>query len=229
SRVRKAQENNETVSLAYLGNIVDIWEKFDAENLRIDIGSDQTSLHNPWAGGYYPVGISFEESNKMMAENPELFKETVQETLRRHAEAINKHTAKGTYFFDYGNAFLLEASRAGADVMAENPTIGREFKYPSYVQDIMGPMCFDYGFGPFRWVCASGKPADLQKTDEIACIVLEELMKNSPKEIQQQMQDNITWIKGAQENKLVVGSQARILYADSDGRVQIASAFNKAI
>jgi urocanate hydratase len=229
ARVRAAQENKETVSLAYLGNIVEVWEKFDAENLRIDIGSDQTSLHNPWAGGYYPVGQSFEESNKMMAENPELFKEKVQETLRRHAAAINKHTEKGTYFFDYGNAFLLEASRAGADVMAENPTLGREFKYPSYVQDIMGPMCFDYGFGPFRWVCTSGKPEDLQKTDEIACNVLEEMIKNSPEEIQQQMKDNIQWIKGAQENKLVVGSQARILYADAEGRMKIAEAFNKAI
>ncbi len=229
ARVRQAQQNKEAVSLAYLGNIVEVWEKFDAENLKIDIGSDQTSLHNPWAGGYYPVGISFEESNKMMAENPELFKEKVQETLKRHAAAINKHTEKGTYFFDYGNAFLLEASRAGANVMAENPTLGREFKFPSYVQDIMGPMCFDYGFGPFRWVCASGKPEDLQKTDEIACQVLEEMIKNSPEEIQQQMKDNITWIKGAQENNLVVGSQARILYADAEGRMKIAEAFNKAI
>lgn len=229
SRVRKAQENEETISLAYLGNVVEVWEKFDQENLKIDIGSDQTSLHNPWAGGYYPVGQSFEESNKMMAENPELFKGKVQETLRRHAAAINKHTEKGTYFFDYGNAFLLEASRAGADVLSENPTLGREFKYPSYVQDIMGPMCFDYGFGPFRWVCASGKSEDLQKTDELACEVLEELMKNSPEQIQQQMQDNITWIKGAQENNLVVGSQARILYADAEGRMKIAEKFNQAI
>ncbi|SIQ51154.1 urocanate hydratase [Chryseobacterium sp. RU37D] len=229
ARVKKAQENKETVSLAYLGNVVEVWEKFDQENLRIDIGSDQTSLHNPWAGGYYPVGQSFEESNKMMAENPELFKEKVQETLRRHAAAINKHTEKGTYFFDYGNAFLLEASRAGADVMAENPTLGREFKFPSYVQDIMGPMCFDYGFGPFRWVCTSGKQEDLQKTDNIACAVLEEIQRNSPEEIQQQMKDNIQWIKGAQENKLVVGSQARILYADVEGRMKIAEAFNKAI
>ena len=229
SRVRKAQENNQTVSLAYLGNVVEVWEKFDEENLKIDIGSDQTSLHNPFAGGYYPVGISFEDSNKMMAENPELFKEKIYESLRRHAAAINKHTSKGTYFFDYGNAFLLECSRAGADVLAENPTLGREFKYPSYVQDIMGPMCFDYGFGPFRWVCASGKPEDLQKTDELACEVLEELMKNSPAEIQQQMQDNITWIKGAQENNLVVGSQARILYADAEGRMKIAEKFNQAI
>lgn len=228
-RVRKAQEQRETVSLAYLGNIVEVWEKFDQEGVRIDIGSDQTSLHNPWAGGYYPAGQSFEESNAMMAENPELFKEKVQESLRRHAEAINKHTAKGTYFFDYGNAFLLEASRAGADVMAEHPSLGREFRYPSYVQDIMGPMCFDYGFGPFRWVCASGKPEDLQKTDEIACRVLEEIQQHSPEEIQQQMKDNIQWIKGAQENNLVVGSQARILYADAEGRMKIAEAFNKAI
>ena len=229
SRVRKAQENEETVSLAYLGNVVEVWEKFDQENLKIDIGSDQTSLHNPFAGGYYPVGILFEDSNKMMAENPEFFKEKVYESLKRHAAAINKHTEKGTYFFDYGNAFLLECSRAGADVLAENPTLGREFKYPSYVQDIMGPMCFDYGFGPFRWVCTSGKPEDLQKTDEIACTILEEIIKNSPEEIQQQMKDNIQWIKGAQENKLVVGSQARILYADAEGRMKIAEAFNKAI
>lgn len=229
ARVKTAQQNKETVSLAYLGNIVEVWEKFDQENLRIDIGSDQTSLHNPWAGGYYPAGQSFEESNRMMAEDPELFREKVQETLRKHAEAINKHTEKGTYFFDYGNAFLLEASRAGADVMADHPTLGREFKFPSYVQDIMGPMCFDYGFGPFRWVCASGNPEDLRKTDAIACAVLEEIQQNSPEEIQQQMKDNIRWIKGAQENKLVVGSQARILYADAEGRMKIAEAFNKAI
>lgn len=225
-RVKKALENKEVVSIAYLGNVVDIWERFDIENIHIDLGSDQTSLHNPWAGGYYPVGISFENANEMMANNPELFKEKVQESLRRHAAAINKHNAKGTYFFDYGNAFLLEASRAGADVMAKN---GIDFKYSSYVQDIMGPMCFDYGFGPFRWVCASGKPEDLAKTDAIACQVLEEMMKNSPSEIQQQMADNIQWIKGAQENKLVVGSQARILYADAEGRVKIAEAFNNAI
>lgn len=229
NRVKKAKAEQETVSIAYLGNVVDVWEKFDKANISIDLGSDQTSLHNPWAGGYYPVGLSFEESNHMMANNPELFKEKVQETLRRHAKAINKHTEKGTYFFDYGNAFLLEASRAGADVMATNPSIGREFKYPSYVQDIMGPMCFDYGFGPFRWVCASGKPEDLEKTDAIACQVLEEIKMNSPKEIQQQMADNIQWIKGAQENKLVVGSQARILYADAEGRMKIAEAFNNAI
>jgi urocanate hydratase len=225
-RVKKALENKEVVSIAYLGNVVDIWERFDEENILIDLGSDQTSLHNPWAGGYYPVGISFEKANEMMAKNPELFKEKVQESLRRHAAAINKHNAKGTYFFDYGNAFLLEASRAGADIMAEN---GIDFKYSSYVQDIMGPMCFDYGFGPFRWVCASGKSEDLEKTDAIACQVLEEMMKNSPPEIQQQMADNIQWIKGAQENKLVVGSQARILYADAEGRVKIAEAFNDAI
>jgi len=225
-RVKKALENKEVVSIAYLGNVVDIWERFDLENILIDLGSDQTSLHNPWAGGYYPAGISFEDANEMMANNPELFKEKVQESLRRHATAINKHNAKGTYFFDYGNAFLLEASRAGADVMAEN---GIDFNYSSYVQDIMGPMCFDYGFGPFRWVCASGKLEDLAKTDAIACQVLEEMMKNSPLEIQQQMADNIRWIKGAQENKLVVGSQARILYADAEGRVKIAEAFNNAI
>lgn len=226
TRVKQAKSNNETVSIAYLGNIVDVWEKFDKDNIHIDLGSDQTSLHNPWAGGYYPADISFEDANDMMANNPELFKEKVQETLRRHTNAINKHTVKGTYFFDYGNAFLLEASRAGADIMAEN---GIDFKYPSYVQDIMGPMCFDYGFGPFRWVCASGKPEDLAKTDKIACEVLEEIKKNSPEEIQQQMADNIQWIKGAQENKLVVGSQARILYADAEGRMKIAEAFNNAI
>ncbi len=226
SRVNQAKSNQETVSIAYLGNIVEVWEKFDKDNVHIDLGSDQTSLHNPWAGGYYPVDMSFEEANNMMANNPELFKEKVQETLRRHAKAINKHTAKGTYFFDYGNAFLLEASRAGADIMADN---GIDFKYPSYVQDIMGPMCFDYGFGPFRWVCASGKTEDLVKTDQIACDVLEELKRNAPNEIQQQMADNIQWIKGAQENKLVVGSQARILYADAEGRMKIAEAFNNAI
>ena len=226
ARVNKAKAEKETISIAYLGNIVDVWEKFDDANIHIDLGSDQTSLHNPWAGGYYPVDISFEDANEMMANQPELFKEKVQETLRRHANAINKHTAKGTYFFDYGNAFLLEASRAGADIMAEN---GIDFKYPSYVQDIMGPMCFDYGFGPFRWVCASGKPEDLAKTDKIACAVLEDIKQNSPEEIQQQMADNIQWIKGAQDNKLVVGSQARILYADAEGRMKIAEAFNQAI
>lgn len=226
NRVRKAKENKEVVSIAYQGNIVDVWEKFAEEEVFVDLGSDQTSLHNPWAGGYYPVDMSYEESNEMMAKQPELFKEKIQETLRRHAAAVNKHTARGTYFFDYGNAFLLEASRAGADVMAEN---GIDFKYPSYVQDIMGPMFFDYGFGPFRWVCTSNDPKDLETTDQIASEVLTEIMANSPKEIQGQMADNIQWIKGAQENKLVVGSQARILYADAEGRMKIAAAFNKAI
>lgn len=226
SRVRRAQENKETVSIAYQGNIVDVWEHFFKEDIHIDLGSDQTSLHNPWAGGYYPAGLSLEEANEMMSENPELFKEKVQESLRRQVDAINSHAERGTYFFDYGNAFLLEASRAGADVMAENNI---DFRYPSYVQDIMGPMCFDYGFGPFRWVCTSGKPEDLAYTDELAKEVLEQLIKTSPEEIRQQMQDNIQWIKGAQENKLVVGSQARILYADALGRIEIAKAFNKAI
>ena len=226
TRVNLAKQRSETVSIAFLGNVVDVWEKFDQENVYVDLGSDQTSLHNPWAGGYYPVELSYEDANTMMAENPELFKQKVQESLRRHANAVNKHAKKGTYFFDYGNAFLLEASRAGANIMADN---GRDFIYPSYVQDIMGPMCFDYGFGPFRWVCTSGKPEDLQKTDEIACSVLEEIMQHSPTEIQQQMADNIQWIKGAQENKLVVGSQARILYADAEGRIKIAKAFNDAI
>jgi urocanate hydratase len=225
-RVKSAKSNKESVSIAYLGNVVDVWEKFDAENLYIDLGSDQTSLHNPWAGGYYPAGVPFDEAKTMMAENPSLFQEKVRESLRRQAAAINKHTAKGTYFFDYGNAFLLECSRAGADVMAPN---GVDFKYPSYVQDILGPMCFDYGFGPFRWICCSGKPEDLQKTDDIARRVLEEMAQSAPAEIQQQMQDNIRWIKGARQNKLVVGSQARILYADAEGRMKIAEAFNNAI
>ena len=226
TRVNQAKNNNETISIAYQGNVVDVWEKFDEADIHIDLGSDQTSLHNPWAGGYYPAGLSLEEANNMMANNPELFKEKVQGSLRRQAASINNHTAKGTYFFDYGNAFLLEASRAGADIMADN---GIDFKYPSYVQDIMGPMCFDFGFGPFRWVCTSGKPEDLEKTDAIACQVLEDIKKHSPEEIQQQMSDNIQWIKGAQENKLVVGSQARILYADAEGRTKIATAFNNAI
>ena len=225
-RVRKAKENLEVVSIAYIGNIVDVWDKFAEEDLFIDLGSDQTSLHNPWAGGYYPVGLSFEESNQMMAEEPELFKSHVRKSLLRHAEAIQKNTKKGTYFFDYGNAFLLEASRAGAELRLAN---GEDFIYPSYVQDILGPMCFDFGFGPFRWVCASGKQSDLDQTDEIACSVLEEMMLTSPPEIQQQMADNIQWIKGARENKLVVGSKARILYADAEGRMKIATAFNKAI
>ena len=226
NRVRKAKENLEVVSIAYLGNIVDVWEKFDAENIHIDLGSDQTSLHNPWAGGYYPAGQGFEDSNEMMAVNPELFKVKVQKSLIRHAAAIQRNTAKGTYFFDYGNAFLLEATRAGAALRAEN---GDDFIYPSYVQDILGPMCFDFGFGPFRWVCASGKQSDLDKTDEIACAVLEEMMLTSPPEIKQQMADNIKWIKGARENQLVVGSKARILYADTEGRMRIAEAFNQAI
>jgi len=226
ARVKQAQKSNEVVSIAYIGNIVEIWERFDEENIFIHVGSDQTSLHIPWTGGYYPVDISYEESNRLIAEEPSVFKEKVQETLRRHAASINKHTAKGTYFFDYGNAFLLESSRAGADVMAEN---GIDFKYPSYVQDILGPMCFDYGFGPFRWVCASGKSEDLDATDEIAATVLQEIMENSPEEIQLQMQDNITWIKDAKKNKMVVGSQARILYADAEGRSKIAEAFNNAI
>ncbi len=225
-RVKRAKDNQEVVSIAYQGNIVDVWEKFYEEDVYVELGSDQTSLHNPWAGGYYPVGYSYEESNKMMSEQPDLFKEKVQESLRRQASAINKHTEKGTYFFDYGNAFLLEASRAGADVMAAD---GKTFKYPSYVQDIMGPMFFDYGFGPFRWVCTSGDPKDLEMTDQIASDVLKELMNQSPSDIQSQMADNIQWIQGAQENKLVVGSQARILYADADGRIKIAAAFNKAI
>lgn len=225
-RVSKAKAGKEVVSIGFQGNIVDVWEKFEKENIYVDLGSDQTSLHNPWAGGYYPVGLTFEEAKEMMASNPEKFKKYVQKSLVRQADSINKHTEKGTYFFDYGNAFLLEASRAGADIMAEN---GIDFKYSSYVQDIMGPMCFDYGFGPFRWVCASNDPKDLEKTDEIACEVLEKIKNNSPSEIQQQMADNIKWIKGAQENKLVVGSQARILYADAEGRMKIAAAFNKAI
>jgi urocanate hydratase len=225
-RVSSAQENQEVVSIAFLGNVVDVWEKFDEENITIELGSDQTSLHNPWAGGYYPVGLDFEEANAMMANDPEQFKSKVQESLRRQAAAVNSHAAKGTYFFDYGNAFLLEASRAGAAVMAEN---GIDFRYPSYVQDILGPMCFDYGFGPFRWVCTSGNPEDLEKSDQIAAQVLQEIMASSPSEIQQQMQDNIKWIEEAGKNKLVVGSQARILYADAEGRVKIAQAFNKAV
>ena len=225
-RIHKAQQAKEIVSLAYNGNIVDVWEKLDQENIFIDLGSDQTSLHNPWAGGYYPVGLSFEEANTMMSQNPDLFKEKVQESLRRQTAAIRKHTDKGTYFFDYGNAFLLEASRAGADILKKDNS---GFIYPSYVEDIMGPLCFDFGFGPFRWVCTSGNPEDLQKTDRIATEVLERLSIVSPSEIKQQMADNIQWIKGAQQNKLVVGSQARILYADAWGRIEIAKAFNKAV
>ena len=225
ARAKKAQENKEAVSLAYQGNVVDLWERLAAENVNVDLGSDQTSLHNPWAGGYYPVGLSYEESNRMMAEDPEEFKKRVQESLRRQVAAINKLTAKGMYFFDYGNAFLLESSRAGADIMGE----GGRFRYPSYVQDIMGPMFFDYGFGPFRWVCTSGKPEDLATTDRLATEVLEEIRKTAPKEIAGQLDDNIHWIKEAGKNKLVVGSQARILYADSEGRTKIALAFNDAI
>ena len=225
-RVKTAKENNEVVSIAYEGNIVDVWEAFDAQNIYVDLGSDQTSLHNPWSGGYYPADLTFEQANEMMANDPAKFKQKVQQTLVRHTAAINKHTDNGTYFFDYGNAFLLEASRAGAEIMSENK---KGFKYPSYVQDIMGPMCFDFGFGPFRWVCTSAKESDLEITDQIACEVLENLKEKSPVEIQQQMEDNIRWIKGAQENKLVVGSQARILYADAEGRMDIAKAFNDAI
>ena len=224
--VRQAQTEKAARSFAYVGNVVDVWERLDAESIYVDLGSDQTSLHNPWAGGYYPAGLSFEEANTMMADDPDTFKEYVRTSLRRHADAVNRHTAKGTYFFDYGNAFLLEASRAGADLAGDD---GREFRYPSYVQDIMGPMCFDYGFGPFRWVCCSGDPADLATTDAIACQVLERLKADAPEEIQQQMDDNIRWIKSAQENQLVVGSQARILYADAQGRMEIAKAFNDAI
>ncbi|WP_299065612.1 urocanate hydratase [uncultured Polaribacter sp.] len=225
-RTLEAKENNEVVSIAFIGNVIDVWEKFDEENIFIHIGSDQTSLHIPWTGGYYPADLSYEASNILIRENPELFKEKVQASLRRHAKAIHNHTKKGTYFFDYGNAFLLESSRAGADVMAKNNI---DFKYPSYVQDILGPMCFDYGFGPFRWVCASGNSEDLDKTDEIAASILQELMENSPEEIKLQMQDNITWIQNAKSNKMVVGSQARILYADAEGRIKIAEAFNNAI
>ena len=226
NRVKAAKKNKEVVSIAYDGNIIDVWEKFHSEDIFIDLGSDQTSLHNPWAGGYYPTGISFDQANDMMRKNPEKFKEKVKDSLIKHAGFIKKHTDKGTYFFDYGNAFLLEASRAGADVMSND---GINFKYPSYVQDIMGPMCFDYGFGPFRWVCTSGDINDLIKSDEIACEVLERLIKSAPEEVRQQMKDNIKWIKGAQENNLVVGSKARILYADSEGRIEIAKAFNNAI
>jgi len=206
--------------------VVEVWERLADEEIHVDLGSDQTSLHNPWSGGYYPAGLTFEEANEMMAGNPEGFREKVQESLRRQVRAINRHTARGTYFFDYGNAFLLEASRAGADIMAED---GIHFRYPSYVQDILGPLCFDYGFGPFRWVCASGKPEDLQTTDRIALGVMKAQLKKAPEGIRQQLQDNILWISEAEENELVVGSQARILYADSEGRIAIASAFNEAI
>lgn len=224
-RIRKAMENKETVSLAYVGNVVDLWERLAAENIPVDLGSDQTSLHNPWAGGYYPVGQTFEESVKMMAEEPERFRETVRASLRRHVAAINELAAKGMYFFDYGNAFLLESSRAGADILKADGT----FRYPSYVQDIMGPLYFDYGFGPFRWVCMSERPEDLAKSDEIAVNILKKELETAPEEIQGQLNDNIHWIEEAGRNHLVVGSQARILYADCEGRTKIALAFNEAI
>ena len=224
-RIRKAVAAKEIVSMAYVGNAVDLWERLAEEGVKVDLGSDQTSLHNPWAGGYYPVGYSYEESNRMMAEEPERFKECVQESLRRQVAAINKLSERGMYFFDYGNAFLLEASRAGAEVMGE----GGRFRYPSYVQDIMGPMFFDYGFGPFRWVCTSGKAEDLAQTDRIAAEVLEQIMATAPADIRSQMEDNIHWIREAGRNRLVVGSQARILYADCEGRTKIAQAFNRAI
>lgn len=224
-RIRKAMENKETVSLAYVGNVVDLWERLAAENIPVDLGSDQTSLHNPWAGGYYPVGQSFEESVKMMAEEPEKFREAVRASLRRHVAAINELAANGMYFFDYGNAFLLESSRAGADILKADGT----FRYPSYVQDIMGPLYFDYGFGPFRWVCMSERPEDLAKSDEIAVNILKKELETAPEEIQGQLNDNIHWIEEAGRNNLVVGSQARILYADCEGRTKIALAFNKAI
>lgn len=225
-RVNRAKLNKETVSLAYIGNVVDVWEHFDKEDIFVHIGSDQTSLHNPFSGGYYPVGLSFEEANHMMAADPDQFKKYVQESLVRQVKAINAHTGKGTYFFDYGNAFLLESSRAGADIMNDNKT---HFRYPSYVQDILGPMCFDYGFGPFRWVCASGKQEDLRITDQIAKEVMQEIKENAPGEIQQQLEDNIIWIIEAESNALVVGSQARILYADAEGRSKIAMKFNEAV
>lgn len=224
-RIRKAMENKETVSLAYVGNVVDLWERLAAENIPVDLGSDQTSLHNPWAGGYYPVGQTFEESVKMMAEEPERFREAVRASLRRHVAAINERAAKGMYFFDYGNAFLLESSRAGADILKADGT----FRYPSYVQDIMGPLYFDYGFGPFRWVCMSERPEDLAKSDEIAVNILKKELETAPEEIQGQLNDNIHWIEEAGRNHLVVGSQARILYADCEGRTKIALAFNEAI
>ena len=223
--IRKAVEERKTVSMAYVGNVVDLWERLAEENIKVDLGSDQTSLHNPWAGGYYPVDMTFEESKQMMAENPELFRERGQASLRRQVAAINKLTERGMYFFDYGNAFLLQSERAGADIMAADG----KFRDPSYVQDIMGPMFFDYGFGPFRWVCTSGKPEDLAVTDRLAVEVLEEICKTAPEEIQHQMEDNIHWIKEAGRNHLVVGSQARILYADAEGRAKIALAFNEAI
>ncbi|MEM8508098.1 MAG: urocanate hydratase [Bacteroidota bacterium] len=226
ARTKKAIQQKEVVALAFIGNVVIVWERFYEEGIFVHLGSDQTSLHNPWSGGYYPEGLSFQEANSMMAKAPENFKSYVQESLRKQVAAINKHVANGTYFFDYGNAFLLEASRAGAAVLAANNI---DFNYPSYVQDILGPMCFDYGFGPFRWVCTSGKPEDLKQTDRIALEVMEALADTAPSEIRQQMQDNISWIRQAEQNALVVGSQARILYADAEGRMAIAAAFNRAI
>jgi len=220
------QLKGEAHSIAYLGNVVDLWERLAERKIKVDLGSDQTSLHNPWAGGYYPVGLSYAESNALMVKDPDAFKQRVQETLRRHVVAVNKLAAQGMYFFDYGNAFLLESARAGADIAGEN---GAEFRYPSYVEDIMGPMCFDHGFGPFRWVCTSGDPKDLATTDRIAGDVLEAMLKDAPPEITQQIADNLQWIRTAEQNKLVVGSQARILYADSEGRMRIAAAFNRAI
>lgn len=225
-RVREAREKRETVSIAFHGNVVDVWERFYDEDIFVHLGSDQTSLHNPWSGGYYPQGLSFEEANDLISSDPDAFKKSVQASLRKQTELINKHASRGTYFFDYGNAFLLEASRAGADIMAEN---GIDFRYPSYVQDILGPMCFDYGFGPFRWVCTSGDSKDLDKSDAIAAEVLKKIQKEAPAETELQNQDNVHWIENAKKNKLVVGSQARILYADAEGRIKIASAFNKAI
>lgn len=226
ARVKQAKAQQEVVSLAYLGNVVEVWERFFEEAVFVEIGSDQTSLHNPWSGGYYPVGLSYEEANHLLASQPEVFKEQVQASLRRHVAAVNQHAGRGTYFFDYGNAFLLEGSRAGADVLAAN---GLDFRYPSYVQDILGPMCFDYGFGPFRWVCTSGTADDLAQTDQIAHDTLVALRADAPPEIQQQLDDNIRWISEAAKNKLVVGSQARILYADAEGRIRIALAFNEAV
>jgi len=224
-RIKKVVVNGEIVSLVYHGNIVDLWQKLADENIYVDIGSDQTSLHNPWAGGYYPAGLSFEKAQRMISEDPDAFREAVKKSLRRQVEQLRRHTDRGTYFFDYGNAFLLEASRAGADIVRPDGS----FRYPSYVQDIMGPVCFDYGFGPFRWVCCSNDPADLELTDSIALEVLSEIMKRSPGEISQQLSDNIHWIKEAGKNRLIVGSQARILYADAEGRIEIAAAFNRSI
>jgi urocanate hydratase len=226
ARVRRALADREAVSLAFCGNIVALWERFLAENIQVDLGSDQTSLHNPFAGGYYPVGMSFEEARRLMSDDPDAFRAGIAETLRRHVDAINAMSAKGMYFFDYGNAFLKQARDiAGADILRPDGS----FRYPSYVQDIMGPLCFDYGFGPFRWVCASGDPEDLRLTDRLAAEVLESMLREAPPEIRQQLADNLHWIRTAEQNRLVVGSQARILYADSEGRIRIAEAFNRAL